>query len=1480
MTHTTLPLKWLLTLLLLGSVTWLHAQSAYEYIEEHRQWMKEHYPKAESLSQEQQLREAAFAVMDEMREPEAMALLHAVGKHVPEVETYAAFMQTDGKDYKFAHSLQALQALYQQAEQQLGKENPTTGWCKYLWMNCRSNMENIYPLMDGIIQEQKTAAKKNPDKENKALVCLFQLLKFDASQLITFITSPDLYDEVLQAEREAVKLYPFADQTPSRMRAWLYTRLGTAKSSFAAIHESEAAFNKVELLPDSFYGHNTNTGILHNAEHYFKLAEDTYLKLFKPGHPEVIEYYVCAESARENYNTISDDNLNVLKVFYDYASQYNGQGTLSTLLRKVNYWSMLASRGKEIKDAFMWRPMLESFRQYLGEECPYYSMMALHLCEIVSLYAPNDFTEASQLFDEAVAKAWGTDNMKSAYVRYMLYGSLKDIMPQVYKEKIEPIAEFYAKNHSNDFVSIVLGRRMALDVYMGSRDLKTGTNIQQRVCEDTKQRYGASSYVYLQEKAMELNWLASYDSPSARKQYPALIEQMKKAHIDHTDVLGDYATLENGAGNLELAAKLYQQAYDESSNEGLTHKRAYLLLSKLSVLPFTKDTEEEQENVYAQARKILDTNTDSLCFIPTNYSLAADWLYSKGRVQEALDMVNKGIEVCKWQDSGFSSTYITLLTKRYNIYMYGLDDMRTAYKLMNEDLEVFEQQNLNYYTTDMLDFLWGVYNLMPKNINNLFTLMKYFTLIAKMTISIGQQNGMEPNYMSVYGVRLYCELIRFYIQGTNIKKQVNTDLLSEDQRAAWTKSWKDFDKNFDMLAGIETQLKQLQEQLPQFNKQIGYFNMLDAFENYYLYLKPDKEKAFSYMMIHKEESKSLFHEEHRKACLNLFDFYLQNKQYDEAKQLYAQDIKPLEEDEQATPSSKLPLYNLMCNLCLAQHDYEHMLPYARKHYEAVKDIMSRNFPMLTEQEQNAFMENYGDPSAWLATCMAGMRDKQQIAPEVYNAVLYRTGIQLRSQRETRDAILKSNDKALISLVDSLNILRSEQKAIKFDILHETQEEINRKYILNASYQQRINLLERSIVDQAAPYRDKTPLDATWQQVRNQLKDGEAAMEFTYAYPYWMALVLTPGCKEPKAIPLVVADTLANRMKALGVTSPTAIARKLYNDKAIDLYAMLWQPLETELGEIKRVYYATQGLLSSIAFAAIVRPDGSFLTDHYDLCPLTTTAQLLTLTDEHQPKSILAMGDICYSDRQLEQVSQGDTENARGDEDTTIDDFSERASKRYHFKYLPFTQTEVAQIENAFANRQFTVRVRTEATEKTLRSLLTQKPEVVHLATHGFFIANETRALKVPFFMRYTLAASNSMQRAGVALAGAEDTWNGTKAPPEADDGILTADEVSQIDLHGTQLVALSACETALGDYTFEGVMGLPRGFKQAGVKSLLVSLWSVNDKSTALLMSSFYRYWMQGETKQKAFKHAVTDVRKLYPQPYYWAPFMLLDAIE
>ena len=151
---------------------------------------------------------------------------------------------------------------------------------------------------------------------------------------------------------------------------------------------------------------------------------------------------------------------------------------------------------------------------------------------------------------------------------------------------------------------------------------------------------------------------------------------------------------------------------------------------------------------------------------------------------------------------------------------------------------------------------------------------------------------------------------------------------------------------------------------------------------------------------------------------------------------------------------------------------------------------------------------------------------------------------------------------------------------------------------------------------------------------------------------------------------------------------------------------------------------------------------------------------------------------------------------------------------------------------------------------------------------------------MPFFKQRAVSVDDAMQRAGVALADAEDTWTGAASPADDTDGILTASEVASLNLRGTQLVTLSACETALGNYTFEGMFGLPRGFKQAGAASLLVSLWSVNDKSTAMLMTSFYRRWMQGATKREAFRQAVADVRKAYPQPYYWAPFVLLDAAQ
>lgn len=138
---------------------------------------------------------------------------------------------------------------------------------------------------------------------------------------------------------------------------------------------------------------------------------------------------------------------------------------------------------------------------------------------------------------------------------------------------------------------------------------------------------------------------------------------------------------------------------------------------------------------------------------------------------------------------------------------------------------------------------------------------------------------------------------------------------------------------------------------------------------------------------------------------------------------------------------------------------------------------------------------------------------------------------------------------------------------------------------------------------------------------------------------------------------------------------------------------------------------------------------------------------------------------------------------------------------------------------------------------------------------------------------------NSLKRTGLILAGGQKAWLGEAIPDNVEDGILLAEEIASMDLTGTDLVVLSACETGLGEITSEGVFGLQRAFKKAGVQTLIMSLWKVDDGATSLFMQTFYKHWFEGETKHEAFAAAQKTVRenKDYSNPYYWAGFIMLD---
>ena len=180
----------------------------------------------------------------------------------------------------------------------------------------------------------------------------------------------------------------------------------------------------------------------------------------------------------------------------------------------------------------------------------------------------------------------------------------------------------------------------------------------------------------------------------------------------------------------------------------------------------------------------------------------------------------------------------------------------------------------------------------------------------------------------------------------------------------------------------------------------------------------------------------------------------------------------------------------------------------------------------------------------------------------------------------------------------------------------------------------------------------------------------------------------------------------------------------------------------------------------------------------------------------------------------------------------------------------------------------------DASEARLKSLLkpsASPPRILHLATHGFFLGKDK-------------LCERPLTLAGLALAGANDGLYG-KTSPTDEDGILYALEVQDLNLKGTELVTLSACDTGRGEVDYsEGVYGLVRAFRIAGARHALMSLWKLNDPRAAVFMKDFYAKWFEDPTRHPA--EVLRDIQLAWIEdkdskrsdPKYWAPYVLIEG--
>ncbi|TAE90841.1 MAG: CHAT domain-containing protein, partial [Bacteroidetes bacterium] len=299
----------------------------------------------------------------------------------------------------------------------------------------------------------------------------------------------------------------------------------------------------------------------------------------------------------------------------------------------------------------------------------------------------------------------------------------------------------------------------------------------------------------------------------------------------------------------------------------------------------------------------------------------------------------------------------------------------------------------------------------------------------------------------------------------------------------------------------------------------------------------------------------------------------------------------------------------------------------------------------------------------------------------------------------------------------------------------------------------------------------------------------------------------------------------------------------------------WQPIAQKLKGIKKVYLSPDGVYNQISLNTLQNPETKkYVLEEVELHVVSNTKDILAFgKNSNQNLKAELMGYPIY-----------DTENLQPKNPTMETDTTRSFANFQQVPLLLGTKQEVENISKILFAKKYNIEalLAEKATEENIKNI--KNPKILHLSTHGFFISKHEKNSRI-----------SPMLRSGLLLTGVSD-YSRAETKPDTEDGILTALEAANLELDSTDLVVLSACETGLGDVKIgEGVYGLQRAFRVAGAKSIIMSLWKVDDAITQKLMTSFYTKYAKHGHARKAFKDAQLDIKMQHPEPYFWGAFVM-----
>ncbi|MGA2297176.1 MAG: CHAT domain-containing tetratricopeptide repeat protein [FCB group bacterium] len=613
---------------------------------------------------------------------------------------------------------------------------------------------------------------------------------------------------------------------------------------------------------------------------------------------------------------------------------------------------------------------------------------------------------------------------------------------------------------------------------------------------------------------------------------------------------------------------------------------------------------------------------------------------------------------------------------------------------------------------------------------------------------------------------------------------------------------------------------------------------------------------------------------------NMAVFYKDRGRYAEAEPLYKEALEMYRCLFKGDHPDLAKSINNMAGFYDDRERYTEAEPLFLEGLQVYLNILNNYFPSLSESEKLKFFNEYKPYfDGFYKFAINRYKDNPQILCKMCDYNLYTKSLIFNSASKTKRSILNSNDTLLITKYKQWLDMRS----FLGKLYNMTSDEVKKKNFNIDSIEKTANELEKELSLKSEAYTqsyEKKKYD--WKKIQAFLKPDEAAVETirikmnakkrmgdTTQVPdtvYYAFLIITEQTDEH---PDIVISTNAKELETDSYDYYTNSIQFKTDDK--ESFYKYWSALYENTKNYKKIYFSPEGVYNNINPATLLMPNGKFLIEEQDIQFINSTKDILldyyrTKQESNMLNSAVLIGNPTF-DLSSEKLKKAEKELELKRESKV-----ERSA--LNLSPLPGTEIEIKNIGNFLKSKKWQVSSYTK--DKAIKSVLenTKNPRVVHIATHGLFMPDIERKEDDKDNAKLH---ENPLLRSGLFFAGANKYNKTDNMSMESEDGLLTAYEAMNLDLDKTELVVLSACETGLGEIqNGEGVFGLRRAFQQAGARTVMMSLWKVNDEATQDLMSAFYKNWVTGMTKREAFSKAQQEIRRKYISPYYWGAFVMV----